>query len=135
MKSNKQLLLCEAPKCIIIGYSNTKPPLNLRQLEPSPSLGLKNSPSRKFFPLFFTLLQKKNQGWQLLIILFLGREILRLSLRVKFCISKNIAVIPSECRTGPCVYFFDFVRFYANLDFYARTLKWNFADFVFRIEQ
>ena len=70
-----------------------------------------------------------------MIILFLGREILRLPLRVKFCISKNIAVISSEFRTGPCFYFFDFVRFYANLEFHARTFKQNFAAFIFRNER
>ena len=65
-------------------------------------------------------------------ILFLGRESLRLPPRVKFCIFKNMAVISSECRTGPCVYFFDFVRFYAKLDFHVGTLKKNFVDFLLR---
>ena len=101
--------------CFIISHSNAKSPLDLYQLEPWAWLGLKNSPLQKFFPLVLVSSQKKGQNWQLLIILFLGREIIRLPLRDEFCISKNMAVISCVCRTGPCFCFFDFLSFYAKL--------------------
>ena len=62
--------------------------------------------------------RKKWQNY-FLTILFLGRKIIRLPPKGKFCISKHMARTPGECTSGPCFYFFHFLFFYAKLYFYA----------------
>ena len=36
-----------------------------------------------------------------------------------------MALTPCECRSGPCFYFFHFLRFYANSVFSVRQLQWK----------
>ena len=52
--------------------------------------------------------------------LFLRREKQNLPPRGEICISKNMALTPYECRSGPCFYFFRFLCFYANFVFHVR---------------
>ena len=100
--------------------SNRYFPLHIGQLHPRARYAfeywLLDAFSCSIWQLFNT---KKWQNY-ILTILFLGRKIIRLPPRGKFCISKHMARTPGECTSGPCFYFFHFLFFYAKLYFYAR---------------